>query len=134
VTPLTEATFMGGCNGYSNCNSRLSPRIHAPASVRSLSSNPKSHPVLLHHTGVLLTRVCVQFQQVLGEKCVRCGVEAVPVHADAHSNAHAGQDFECLACRHRFSRGEGGETGGMCEPCFDAALQKAHEPQEAGRQ
>ena len=80
-----------------------------------------------------MTRVCVQCMELLGEKCVRCGAEAVPIRADAQSNAHAGQDFECLACRHRFSRGEGGETGGMCESCFDAILGKAHERQKAGR-
>jgi hypothetical protein len=80
-----------------------------------------------------VTRVCVQCQQVFGEKCGRCGTEAAPVHADAQSKANASQDFECLGCRHRFPKGEGGETGGMCEPCFDAVLRKAHEGQKAGR-
>lgn len=80
-----------------------------------------------------MTRVCAYCKDVLGEKCVRCGADAVAVHADAQSNTPAGQDFECLACRHRFTRGEGGVTGGMCERCFDAALRKAHEQQKAGR-
>ena len=81
-----------------------------------------------------MTRVCVQCKDVLGEKCLQCGAEAVPVHADAQSNAPAGQDFECPSCDHRFTQGEGGETGGMCEACFDDTLQKAHEQQKAGRQ
>ncbi|MBZ5694442.1 MAG: hypothetical protein LAN36_03675 [Acidobacteriia bacterium] len=80
-----------------------------------------------------MTRVCVQCKEVLGEKCVRCGTEAVTIHADQQSNAHGGQEFKCHACGHRFRQGEGGETGGMCEPCFDAALRKAHEQEKAGR-
>jgi hypothetical protein len=44
----------------------------------------------------------------------------------------AGIEFRCPACDHRFKRGEGGETGGMCEPCFDAVLRKAHRQQDAG--
>lgn len=81
-----------------------------------------------------MTRVCAYCKEVLGEKCVTCGAEAVPVHADPGSSAPAAQDFECPACRHRFCRGEGGETGGMCEACFDEELRKAHELQNAGRQ
>jgi hypothetical protein len=32
-----------------------------------------------------------------------------------------------FVCGHHFLQGDGGETGGMCEPCFGAELQKAHE-------
>lgn len=81
-----------------------------------------------------MTRVCVRCKEVLGEKCVRCGAEAVPFHVTPQSNAPAGQDFDCPACGHQFTRGEGGETGGMCEACVNAALRKADERQKAGRQ
>jgi hypothetical protein len=74
-----------------------------------------------------MTRVCVQCQQVLGEKCVRCGTEAVPAHADPHSDAPTRGEFTCPSCAHRFAQGDGGETGGMCQACFDEALRKAHE-------
>jgi len=37
-----------------------------------------------------------------------------------------GAEFDCPSCGHHFPQGDGGETGGMCEPCFDAELQKAH--------
>ena len=47
----------------------------------------------------------------------------------ASSNGHAmnSADFDCPSCGHHFLQGDGGETGGMCEPCFEAELQKAHE-------
>jgi DNA-directed RNA polymerase subunit RPC12/RpoP len=81
-----------------------------------------------------VTRVCVQCGEALGERCVQCGAEAVPLHAAPQSTVPAGLDFECPACGHRFTKGEGGVTGGMCEPCFDTALRKAHEQQKTGRQ
>jgi DNA-directed RNA polymerase subunit RPC12/RpoP len=76
----------------------------------------------------------VQCQQVFGEKCVRCGTEAAPVDSNAQGHPPTGIEFRCPACAHRFTQGEGGETGGMCEQCFDAVLRKAHERQKAGRQ
>jgi hypothetical protein len=60
----------------------------------------------------------------MGEKCVRCGTEAT-VNSTGH--AVTGAEFDCPSCGHHFSQGDGGETGGMCEPCFDAELQNAHE-------
>jgi len=81
-----------------------------------------------------VTRVCVQCKDVLGEKCVQCGAEAAPVDSNAQGHHPTGIEFACRACSHRFSRGEGGETGGMCEACFDETLRKAHEQQKAGRQ
>jgi len=47
----------------------------------------------------------------------------------ANSNGHAVTiaEFDCTSCGHHFSQGDGGETGGMCEPCFDAQLRKAHD-------
>jgi transposase-like protein len=71
-----------------------------------------------------MTRFCIQCNQIIGEKCVRCGTEAT-----ANSNGHAvtGAEFDCPSCCHHFQQGDGGETGGMCEPCFDAELQSAHE-------
>ena len=81
-----------------------------------------------------MTRVCVQCKELLGEKCKQCGAEAAPIQADPQPNAPTGQEFKCPACAHRFTQGEGGETGGMCEQCFDAVLRKAHEQQKACRQ
>jgi hypothetical protein len=81
-----------------------------------------------------VTRVCVQCNKVFGEKCVRCGAEAVPLHPNGQGHPTAKVEFRCSACSHAFGQGDGGETGGMCEVCFDAALRKAHEQQKAGRQ
>ena len=71
-----------------------------------------------------MTRLCIRCNRVIGEKCVQCGTEAT-----ANSNGHAvtGLDFECPSCGHHFPQGDGGDTGGMCVPCFDAELRKAHE-------
>jgi hypothetical protein len=121
-------------HGYPNCNSRLPPRIRTPLSVRSLSSNRKSHPVFPRHSGAVVTRVCVQCKELLGEKCVQCGAEAAPVDSNTQGHPPTRIEFRCPACRRRFSRGEGGETGGMCKPCLDEALRKAHEVQTASRQ
>jgi hypothetical protein len=82
-----------------------------------------------------MTRVCIRCNRIIGEKCARCGTEVTAV-----SNGHAvtGADFDCPSCGHHFQQGDGGETGGMCEPCFDAELQSAHEqaakspPENAG--
>jgi hypothetical protein len=51
------------------------------------------------------------------------------MEATANSSGHAvtGAEFDCPSCGHHFLQGDGGETGGMCEPCFDAELQKARE-------
>ena len=71
-----------------------------------------------------MTRFCVRCNRIIGEKCMQCGTEAT-----ASSNGHGvtGADFDCPSCGHHFLRGDGGETGGMCQPCFGAELQKAHE-------
>jgi hypothetical protein len=71
-----------------------------------------------------MTRFCMRCDEIIGEKCARCGTETT-----ASSNGHAvnSADFDCPSCGHHFLQGDGGETGGMCEPCFDAELQKAHE-------
>jgi transposase-like protein len=71
-----------------------------------------------------MTRFCMRCDQIIGEKCARCGTETT-----ASSNGHAvnSADFDCPSCGHHFLQGDGGETGGTCEPCFDAELQKAHE-------
>jgi DNA-directed RNA polymerase subunit RPC12/RpoP len=71
-----------------------------------------------------MTRFCIRCNRIIGEKCVQCGTQVT-----ASSNGHAltGGDFDCPSCGHHFLQGDGGETGGMCEPCFDAELQKAHE-------
>ncbi len=74
-----------------------------------------------------MTRFCVQCNQLLGEKCARCGTETTPLDTISNGNAMTGAEFKCSTCGHRFIEGDGGETGGMCEPCLDAALRKAHE-------
>ncbi|MGA7226317.1 MAG: hypothetical protein WA867_04450 [Candidatus Acidiferrales bacterium] len=70
-----------------------------------------------------MTRFCIQCNRIIGEKCIQCGTEAT---ANSNGHAVAGVDFDCPSCGHHFLQGDGGETGGMCEPCFDAELQKAH--------
>ncbi len=71
-----------------------------------------------------MTRFCIRCNRIIGEKCVRCGREAT-----ANSNVHAvtAAEFDCPSCGNHFAQGDGGETGGMCEPCFDAELRKARE-------
>jgi len=71
-----------------------------------------------------MTRLCIRCNRIIGEKCVQCGTEATDT-----SNGYAvtGAEFDCPSCGHHFLRGDGGETGGMCEPCFDAELRNAHE-------
>ncbi len=71
-----------------------------------------------------MTRFCIRCNRIMGEKCVQCGTE---VTASSNSHGVTGADFDCPSCGHHFLQGDGGETGGMCEPCFDAELQKAHE-------
>jgi transposase-like protein len=71
-----------------------------------------------------MTRFCIQCNRIIGEKCVQCGKE---VTAASNSRAANSAEFDCPSCGRHFLQGDGGETGGMCEPCFDVALQKAHE-------
>jgi len=76
-----------------------------------------------------MTRFCIRCNQIIGEKYVQCGTEAT-----ANSNAHAVTDseFDCPSCGHHFTRGDGGETGGMCKPCFNAELRKASQNRRSG--
>jgi hypothetical protein len=69
-----------------------------------------------------MTRTCILCNRIIGEKCAQCGTEA-----SANPNGHAVNDaeFDCPACAHHFAQGDGGATGGMCEPCFDSELQTA---------
>jgi hypothetical protein len=82
-----------------------------------------------------MTRLCIRCNRIIGEKCVQCGTEAT---AASNSYEVTGAEFACPSCGHHFPQGDGGETGGMCEPCFDAELQKAHRqsaksrPEDAG--
>jgi DNA-directed RNA polymerase subunit RPC12/RpoP len=69
-----------------------------------------------------MTRFCIRCNRIIGEKCVRCGMEAI---ANSNGRALATADFDCPSCAHHFLQGDGGQTGGMCEPCFDVELQKA---------
>ena len=74
-----------------------------------------------------MTRICTFCKQAIGEKCAHCGSEATPIKTNSENHAMAGTDFDCPTCGHHFIQGDGGETGGMCEPCFDGLLRKAHE-------
>jgi len=71
-----------------------------------------------------MTRTCILCNRTIGEKCVQCGTEA-SVNPNVHALTEA--EFDCPACGHHFTKGDGGATGGMCEPCFDAELRNAHE-------
>ena len=71
-----------------------------------------------------MTRFCMQCDRIIGEKCVQCGSEAT---ANSKGHALTCVEFDCPSCGHHFSQGDGGQTGGLCEPCFDAELKKAHE-------
>jgi DNA-directed RNA polymerase subunit RPC12/RpoP len=72
-----------------------------------------------------MTRLCIRCNRIIGEKCVQCGTEGMVISNGRH--AVTGAEFDCPSCGHRFPKGDGGETGGMCEPCFDGELQKARE-------
>jgi hypothetical protein len=74
-----------------------------------------------------MTRICTWCKRVIGERCAECGAEATPVKAISQGHPLVGTDFDCPACGHHFTQGEGGETGGMCERCFDAELRRADE-------
>ena len=71
-----------------------------------------------------MKRFCVRCSRIIGEKCIQCGTEAT---ASSNGLGVTGTDFVCPSCGHHFLQGDGGETGGMCEPCFGAELRKAHE-------
>jgi len=71
-----------------------------------------------------MTRFCVRCSRIIGEKCIQCGTEAT---SSSNGLGVTGADFVCPSCGHHFLQGDGGETGGMCEPCFGAELRKAHE-------
>jgi hypothetical protein len=71
-----------------------------------------------------MTRVYIRCNRIIGEKCDRCGTKAT-----AASNVHGGTGahFDFPSSGHHFQQGDGGETGGMCAPCFDSELRNAHE-------
>jgi transposase-like protein len=71
-----------------------------------------------------MTRFCIQCNRIIGEKCVHCGTEAT---ANSNGGAFSGAEFDCPSCGYHFTQGDGGKTGGMCEPCFDAELENAFE-------
>jgi hypothetical protein len=71
-----------------------------------------------------MTRTCTLCNRIIGEKCVQCGTEA---SANPNGQAATDAEFDCPACGHHFTQGDGGATGGMCEPCFDSELQTAQE-------
>ena len=71
-----------------------------------------------------MTRFCVRCNKVFGEKCAQCGTEAAANSNGYH--AKTGAEFDCPFCGFHFLQGDGGETGGMCEQCFDVELRNAH--------
>ena len=99
--------------------------------LSDLLRNPRQEPLVLSifvpsMRKVRTIRSCIQCERFVGE-CVRCGAEATPPKVNSRGRAMSGTDFNCLACGHHFGQGEGGETGGMCEPCFDAESRRAGE-------
>ena len=74
-----------------------------------------------------MTRLCMVCKRIMGEKCARCGTEATPIKTNPNGQAMTGTEFNCHSCGHHFVQGDGGETGAICEPCFDGLLRKAHE-------
>jgi hypothetical protein len=74
-----------------------------------------------------MTRYCVRCNRIIGEKCAQCGTEAISAKSNSNGHAVTDVEFDCPSCGNHFPLGDGGETGGMCEPCFDAELRKAHE-------
>jgi DNA-directed RNA polymerase subunit RPC12/RpoP len=71
-----------------------------------------------------LTRICMYCDQIMGEKCSRCGAEAIPLRTNSNEHAVIGTDFDCPHCGHHFPQGDGGEVGGVCEPGFDEELRR----------
>ena len=71
-----------------------------------------------------MTRFCIQCNRMIGEKCLHCGTEATAL---SNGGVVTGAEFDCPSCGYHFTQGDGGKTGGMCEPCFDAELENAFE-------
>jgi hypothetical protein len=65
-----------------------------------------------------MTRLCIQCDRIIGERCAHYGTEATPLKANSNGHAVYGTEFNCPSCGHRFPQGEGGKSGGICEPCF----------------
>ncbi len=74
-----------------------------------------------------MTRSCIHCTRFIAEECIRCGTEATPLKTISNGHAMTGTEFHCSACGHHFTQGEGGETGGICEPCFISELRSAQE-------
>jgi hypothetical protein len=79
-----------------------------------------------------MTRLCMRCEQIVGEKCARCGTQ-VTVNSNGHAVTNA--EFNCPLCGYSFAQGDGGETGGLCTPCLETELKKAYVygRNEAGR-
>ena len=61
-----------------------------------------------------MTRVCMDCEAELGEKCSRCsdGGQVFPWEGQ----------LRCIKCGLIFTRGQGGETHGLCETCKSRRL------------
>ena len=66
-----------------------------------------------------MTRLCMDCGAELGERCCRCGSVVI---AKADSTPY----LECLNCKLQFSKGQGGETHGLCGVCLNARLAALH--------
>ena len=74
-----------------------------------------------------MTRLCIQCDRIIGERCARCGTEATPLKANSNGHAIFGTEFNCLYCGNHFTQGDGGEASGMCESCSYGEFQMACE-------
>lgn len=66
-----------------------------------------------------MTRVCMDCEKTLGEKCPGCGEEATKV-TDSNNAKHFYFFCENMNCyKILFQRGEGGTTTGLCSECAE---------------
>jgi len=114
-------------HGSANSISRSSPRIEASVRSLNLGGSRRHYPVLALDTEPPMTRFCIHCNRNIGEKCAHCGSEATPLKTSSSCGAMHGTEFDCPACGHRFSQGEGGEFGGICGSCFISELRSVHE-------
>lgn len=79
-----------------------------------------------------MMRVCSSCQRVIGEACVQCGGDAIPLETNSAGHAIAGTDFDCPRCGNHFRQGDGGEIGELCDRCLDLERRKVGDDDESG--
>jgi hypothetical protein len=67
-----------------------------------------------------MIRECMYCHRDFGEKCTKCGDNAISCD---------GREFMCVGCGHNFPAGEGGATTGVCPQCMPIleAAMNAHQ-------